>query len=159
METVQNTQSSESQESNEVAPVVVPSYQEMFNRAWNGLKGQNWQTCLFKSGDGCSYDGHNGMKCAWGWVDPEGTKDYLNPETGAMKQVTGTVRSLRNDAIGLAALLNDEQIEFAVDLQIAHDRSVDIYGKYDDSMESRMRKVAKKYNLTIPGEESENSNG
>lgn len=55
-------------------PDGVITIQEMFDRAWKGLEGQGWAKCMYADGTGCSYDGIDGKKCAWGWVDPEGTK-------------------------------------------------------------------------------------
>lgn len=153
--------------------VEIPSRQEMFNRAWNGLKGQGWKTSTFKDGRGCSYDGPDGRKCAWGWVDPEGTKDdptkgdptkgvTYNPRWTKTGQLSGTVLTLRIEGIGLAALIPNEDEGFIAQLQSVHDgaregHEADLVNEdpatkwyMASSMEQRMRLFAREYGLSIP---------
>ncbi len=115
----------------------VPSRQEMFNRAWNGLKSQGWKKSLggtFTTAR-CRYVGDGGMRCAWGWVDPGGTWNA----DGA-----GDVRSLRSASIGLAAHLSDSDCDWAKSLQRTHDES-DTH-----ELETGMRRFARTHGLTIP---------
>lgn len=84
----------------------------MFRRAWEGLKSQGFKKCM--SNDVCVYREGN-YRCAWGWVDPEGTAH--NP--------VGSVVNLRECGVGLAAQLSDSDLEFARRLQRAHDGAKD----------------------------------
>lgn len=82
--------------------------QEMFDAAVRGLSSQAWQTS-YVEGYGCAYLGDNGRRCAWGWVDPSLTDEE------------GGVARLRAMRIGIAATLNEDQLEFASLLQLCHD--------------------------------------
>jgi hypothetical protein len=88
--------------------------QEAFNRAWNGLKSQGWTpaTTSTFAGPACAYRTPTGLRCAWGWVDPEGTE--LNGR--------GTVFDLKKLGVGLAANLNEYDLQFAKELQATHDK-------------------------------------
>ena len=126
--------------------------QEMFDRAWRGLKVQGFARAvrmttveertlpngrLEPEAEICCYLDSNGNRCAWGHVDPEGTA--TNP---AM-----TVTDLRVHRIGIAASLTDDGVEFARELQRAHDAPYSAIG-----VERDMRQVAEKHGLTIPDE-------
>lgn len=109
--------------------------QEMFDRAWRGLKGQGWEKA--HNGLGCVYsftkpDGRE-LRCAWGHVDTALTTESFG------------VRTLRKLKKGLAATLDDEGVYFATELQGAHD---DASSSAD--MEARFREVAAVFNLSIP---------
>lgn len=114
--------------------------QEMFDKAWHGLKSQGWRRATGGDGLTCSYLTSDGRRCAWGWVDPEGT---------VVKGIAciGTVRSLRDENVGVAAELDYYQIRFAQDMQNTHDFAA------DDTLEAKMRDLAKQYNLTVPSGE------
>lgn len=85
----------------------IPSRQEMFNRAVRGLASQGFERCY---GEGiCQYQS-GAKRCAWGWVDTT-----LGPS------VRGTVNDLRSDGMGLAALIPYDDVQFARELQQAHD--------------------------------------
>lgn len=115
--------------------------QEMFDKAWHGLKSQGWRKAIANGvGVACSYLTSDGWRCAWGWVDPEGT--VVN---GIARR--GTVYSLRDEKIGVAAGLDYGQTRFAQDMQDAHDHAK------TDRLEDAMRDLAKKYNLTVPSGE------
>jgi hypothetical protein len=125
--------------------------QEMFDRAWTGLKGQGFIICdsnnipaLKKMNiPGCLYDDGEGHRCAWGWVDPEGTSLATRGS-----YLFGGVDVLMRKGIGLAAQLNLKDLSFAQALQGAHD------GAYTpEDMEASLRRVAREWGLTIPGEE------
>jgi hypothetical protein len=106
--------------------------QVMFDRAVRGLASQRWQLCMTRGGS-CVYS-HEGMHCAWGWVDPEGTA-----------KACGVVRNLWATEVGLAATLDGDQLLFATDLQIAHDNS-----SGGEDMRFRFSQLADKYSLTWP---------
>lgn len=105
--------------------------QEMFDRAWRGLASQGWRRAA--AGSRCAYLTADGCRCAWGWVDPEGTADQL-----------GTVRDLHTEGIGIAARLSHEDLIFAATLQSAHDLSS------DDALQEDMRQFAFQRGLTVP---------
>ncbi len=105
--------------------------QEMFDRAWRGLASQGWKSCIDADGNCLYFDPSTGFRCAWGWVDPEGTQNKFNV----------TVDELDD---GIAPTLSDDEMEFATSLQLIHD-TVD-----DDDMEGSMRALALEYTLTIP---------
>lgn len=105
------------------------SIQEMFNRAWNGLRSQGFQVCKNSSGD-CVYQNTDGLRCAWGYVDTTLTVEGL------------CVDSLRK---GVAARLNPEKMRFACDLQNAHD-----YANSRLEVQANMVKLAYDYELEIP---------
>jgi hypothetical protein len=112
----------------------------MFDRAWRGLKSQGWaksQTIVGGIATACVYLTKDGRRCAWGWVDPEGTS--------ALPVDDLSVASLRDRGIGLAATLSLADVGFARRLQNAHDA-------FGGSVEDRMRLFATEHKLTIPGE-------
>lgn len=118
----------------------VPTRQEMFDRAWRGLKSQGWRQAIEVRDDGwtvCKYLTDDGLRCAWGWVDTD-----INPA------LTGTVGLLRRGGHGLAARLSDEDALFADDLQCAHDVAED-----SGKIRSNLARLADRYGLSIPDEE------
>jgi hypothetical protein len=125
--------------------------QEMFDRAWNGLKGQGFTQChsdripaLKGRMDvpGCLYDDGEGHRCAWGWVDPDGTSLATRGE-----YLSGGVDRLQRKGIGLAAHLSLKDLSFAQALQAAHDNCYT-----PEDTEQALRRVAKEWGLTVPGE-------
>lgn len=120
-----------------------PSRQEMFNRAWNGLKSQKWElskqdtsdpdydtsmpTCLYKHPT-------KEQRCAWGWVD-----------TSLSTKVSGTVRTLHRTGVGIAGTLSVEDVEWAQELQRTHDAA-----SSSAAMVANLALFAQKYSLTIP---------
>lgn len=111
----------------------VPSRQEMFNRAWNGLKSQGWRKAVTDTG-ACVYLNEKNDRCAWGWVDLEGTK----------LSTLGSVSTLHDCGIGLAAKLHGSDLLFAQKLQNTHDCAFNLC--------DAMRRLAEVYGLTIPDE-------
>ena len=113
--------------------VTIPSLQEMFDRAWKGLSGQQWRKSF--SGGACVYyDPTTGRRCAWGHVD-----------LSLDQHLTGGVTTLHRDGVGIAANLDSLTMPFAKELQMAHDKSMG-----PSEMEWAMRRIAAKHNLTIP---------
>ena len=116
--------------------------QEMFDRAWRGLKSQSWEKATTDRGYGgpsCAYLTEDGRRCAWGWIDPEAT--------GALRgdDLTLPLAHLRSQGIGLAASLSDEDFTFASELQNAHD---DLRARGD--LKTRLKAFATEHWLTIP---------
>lgn len=106
--------------------------QEMFDLAYRGLHSQGWRRCINSRGE-CVYT-EGCRHCAWGWVD-----NNIPPSA------LGGVNSLRDEAVGLAALLNDDEVNFAMELQTAHD-----IDKPYQSMRERFDALARRHGLTIP---------
>jgi hypothetical protein len=119
--------------------VAVLTKQEMFDRAVRGLRAQNWQRCVTIDESGTIrcvyYDPETGFRCAWGHVDPEGTKWNR-----------GNVFGLRQDGVGLAAQLDHDTLPFAEQLQEAHD----FIDEELPPMEQRFRLIAEQHGLTWP---------
>ena len=101
--------------------------QEMFNRAYVGLRSQDFEAC--KRIGRCAYSDGKGNHCAWGWVDTS-----LDDEAGPVNKVPG-----------LAKGLGEKQMEFALELQAAHDNAED-----PPDMKRRLHNLAKHYDLKIP---------
>lgn len=114
--------------------------QEMFDRAWRGLKAQGFERSVTPGTYDCLYLGPGGKRCAWGHVDPEGT---------SCKEAEGkSVEGLHTRGIGLAATLDAHELRFAQRLQEIHDVA---HGTMD--LEANLRTLAHKYSLTIPDED------
>lgn len=114
------------------AEAPVPSRQEMFNRAYLGLKSQGFNQCMI---DGtCVYNGPNGQHCAWGWVDT--VPDRHNGVS---------VGTLAFRGIGLAARLSLDDLNWADKLQACHDQAFDAR-----AVKVRLETFAAKCDLTIP---------
>lgn len=112
--------------------------QEMFDKAYIGLASQEFKKCLgswtVESKGICVYSDGNGKHCAWGWVD-----------MSLDKNVIGLVNDLKNWRIGIAATLDEEQLDFASKLQIAHDKSDN-----QQDMKNNLKKLADEYKLLVP---------
>lgn len=106
--------------------------QEMFNRAFLGLKGQGFAQS--KYGAFCVYQSPDGKRCAWGHVDPSLTKEH---RTG--------VRGLFEDQIGVAATIDVKDLIFVERLQDAHDRATS-----PNHMDDNLMMLANQYDLEIP---------
>lgn len=111
--------------------------QEMFDKAWIGLKSQGFEQSLDEDGDTCVYRGEAGRKCAIGWCIPD-DKYHV----GLEKQSPFNSGELRR-AAGIA----DADARFASELQGVHDNS-----RSPAEMLLQIRAFAAEHNLTIPGE-------
>lgn len=130
--------------------------QEMFDRAWSGLKSQNWQparaysTCAYvltiQAGDELEL-----RRCAWGWVDPHGTS-RVNASGEIEEVMCGTIRDLRDERVGIAAKLEGDQYRLAQALQEAHDGTgtVNNTAPSGDKMRDNFVSVATQWGLEIP---------
>lgn len=124
--------------------------QEIFDKAWNGLKSQGFERA--HDGVGCVYYMQRDdkvLRCAWGWVDPEAT------QAGGCG---GSVFTLRDRGIGLAATPEFEVestyvatpgslMHLAEELQIAHDGHE---ARVPEVMQQNLRAVAARFGLTVP---------
>ncbi len=106
--------------------------QEMFDRAVRELRSQGYRIAQFD--EGCVYLTGDGLRCAWGHVDPD--------LTGADD---GSVYSLRQANRGIAATLDADGVVFALQLQDCHDCS-----DSPSNMESRLRSLGDKFQLEWP---------
>lgn len=134
--------------------------QEMFDRAWKGLKAQGWAKAYDVERGVCTYLTEDGKRCAWGHVDPDGTKEQV-----------GTVADLNLNRVGLAAYLYPEDVApngFACQLQRCHDRPAlneaegrrgraiylgptgSVIHESNTSIERAFRALAEAWGLTIP---------
>lgn len=103
--------------------------QEIFDLAFNGLRAQGFRKS--KGEKGCLYRGPDGLKCAIGHciADSDYRKSF----------------EARRDSAFEAAGVSGPLFAFAVNLQFAHDLSIN-----PSDMESRLREFANDYELTIP---------
>src|SRR5688572_28138575 len=97
--------------------------QELFDKAVRGLRSQHWEACTDEF-ETCIYADDVGRHCAWGWID-ETSWPY--------KSADDTVSVLRARGVGLAAQLSDADLEWALELQKAHDHESHLH------MEQRFR--------------------
>lgn len=142
----------------------IPTKQEMFNRAYLGLKSQGFRQARCERTGACEYymlDGDQVLRCAWGWVDPEGTTRADVLDDGKVRGRTGdiwtlTASSESSPGRGLAytlysledAELGSALLNFGRELQVAHDgRS---WAMTPEEIERRILDVAAAHNLTIP---------
>lgn len=122
--------------------------QEMFDRAWNGLKAQGFQRA-YLLGAGCSYFDDSGRRCAWGHVDPEGTRFAMNASVNTLKLrgigLAVQLEGLDPKGDGCFDALAGSPLAFASDLQNAHDQAEEPM-----LMERNLRGLAERYRLTVP---------
>lgn len=109
--------------------------QEMFNKAFLGLKSQGFQQCLNLAKETCVYNGPNGTHCAWGWVDPTIPAQF-NEDT--------SLETLKHKGVGLAATLRPGDLIFAENLQDIHDEN-----EMPHKMEQALLEFAKNEDLTV----------
>lgn len=128
---------------------MTPTRQEMFNRAYIGLRKQGFKLAIQKSR--CVYSMGNGRRCAWGHVDTSlGPHHY------------GDLLALSNAGVwgGLAAKLSTEDLQWAKELQLCHDGAARRLNGDEDKEEeetyateklsNNLHEFAIKYSLTIP---------
>ena len=112
------------------------TFQELFNTMWSGLAGQGWKRSIGGQIGDYRYRGSNGLKCAIGHcIDNKTAKEWEG-------------HSIGNANIEYKLNIKPERLKFLTDCQRAHDSGALI----SESVEQNFRDIAKKYNLTIPGE-------
>lgn len=118
------------------------SKQDMFDLAYTGLRTQGFAQAIDPApigGTVCVYfDATTARRCAWGWVDPANTGGQM-----------GSVNTLKLKNCGRAAALSESGLTFAEQLQNAHDG----VGAVGGTVLARLRSLAVKHNLTLPGPE------
>jgi hypothetical protein len=127
--------------------------QEMFDRAWKGLKSQGFKRCMKpESGRACVYADGKGNHCAWGWVDPEGTVDKNGvPFNGGIAEIRHRSGTLAAEMFGDEDMNNPSALyAFAEQLQRCHDLS-----KNEKDMESTPRVFAMLWCIRIPYDKDE----
>lgn len=121
--------------------------QEMFTKAWNGLKAQNWQCAGAAKSDGlsfrCLYRDEQGRKCAMGHL----LDDDYSP---AMENLTAAQLVERFGLGSKFPIETDEDRNFLFDLQFAHDNAQSSQQDTAAVMIENLCIVAKKYNLHTP---------
>jgi len=110
--------------------------QELFNKAWLGMKSQGWQKSA--SGGTCWYRSPDGKRCAVGWLIPDDKYEQWFEGHGVISEIT--------EAIGCSA--TDDSRYWLERLQSLHDDEFS-----QSSREVRFRLFARDEDLTIPGEE------
>jgi hypothetical protein len=116
------------------------SRQAMFDRAVIGLRSQGYERSVDAVGT-CLYASHgNERRCAWGWVDRDLTPDHN----------FGTVSSLRSNNIGIAAKLDQADLDFANALQRCHD-----FASSPSEMRAMLRAFAIMFMLLWPTSDGE----
>lgn len=120
------------------------SKQEMFNRAWSGLKAQGFrQATKLVTEDGavtrrCVYLSDDGCRCAWGHVDTTLTNQEM------------TLKQLWTNKIGIAGELDAVNADFAAGLQQCHDSVNPNSPTVAGDMEDNLRRYAIRYELQVP---------
>lgn len=109
--------------------------QETFNTVWNGLKSQGFAKSSNEDGD-CMYRHPDGLKCAAGWLIPEGA-DGFDVKVHNGMEVYDVPLFVEN--------LTQGQLDFLSMLQYAHDMSDD-----PEHMQSLLRGLAADYDLEVP---------
>lgn len=112
--------------------------QEIFDKAWTGLKSQGFVKSQSESASGCAYRGDYGLRCAVGWCIPD------NAYSAKFEGVAAEDVDIRK-----AAGIDGRDATFAAILQKQHDQSKD-----PSDMEELLRNFARVNKLTIPGEPS-----
>lgn len=114
--------------------------QEMFNRAFVGLRSQGFTQSLEAGSDTqCAYSSQaldgTVKHCAWGWVDP--TISYIHEGKNVSRLVAA--------GIGLAAAVLPSDVNFVERLQCCHDNQL-----APTEMEAALRRLAAEFGLAIP---------
>jgi tRNA(Met) C34 N-acetyltransferase TmcA len=110
--------------------------QEIFNKAYAGLKAQGFQRAVRDAGPLaiCQYRGRNGLKCAIGHLIPD--ENYCPTLEGKGAELL-VVREAANIPL-------DVPISFLVDLQTCHDA-----GSSPEAMKRSLTVFSHQYNLKI----------
>lgn len=109
--------------------------QEIFTKAYLGLKGQGFAKAYSESRQGCQYRAPDGLRCAIGHVLP----DELYVEMFDEKFLSGS------ELKQYVSIFDEVPDEFLDDLQGIHDNSYSA-----ESMEHRLLQFADKHSLTVP---------
>ena len=108
--------------------------QEIFDKAWNGLKSQGFVESRDDERGICCYRGPGGLRCALGWCIPD--ERYSTN----LENMSGDDRPVIK-AVGASPKLAG----FLESLQGCHD-----YSTGPESMERNLRNFASDHELTVP---------
>lgn len=118
--------------------------QEIFNKAYRGLKSQNFQQSRPRTLQYCVYRSPDGLKCAIGHLIPD---ELYTP---AMEIFSNTETTISFNMILEVCGIPAEHASFATKLQQAHDYNQEVDGTINNDMESRLKSFARFYHLTVP---------
>lgn len=115
------------------------TYQQIFNRVWRHIIQQG---CPAMNGNTCAYRTTKGLKCGIGALIPDDVYE---------KRIEGmTVCDLEESFLKKCRLpIADDDMFFLGKIQSCHDQTCD-YPDFIDTFKKEMRRVAKKYKLTVP---------
>lgn len=118
------------------------SEQEIFDRAWRGLKGQGFEQALSLTG-ACRYRSPTGGRCAVGHLVPD---DVYDPNMEGWSIGSGGGEKYVLPCLAACGVWDGtrERQEFLVGLQMCHDKAAD--------MEEDLRRFARNRSLTIPAD-------
>jgi hypothetical protein len=128
---------------------IVPykNLQEVFDKAWLGMKSQNWERATSQDGLGCEYLNKDGKKCAIGHCVPD--ELIIHGDNGGF--VVGAIISVFFEEPRWRELFANVDLNQLRDLQNCHDK---YYGHEKETfdVEAAMRNFAAERGLTIPEE-------
>jgi hypothetical protein len=113
--------------------------QEIFTKAYAGLKSQGFERSTGGRRGACMYRGENGMKCAVGWPIPDDKYDPTIEGTSACDMVV--INGLEDH---FDIWTDSSNYDFIINLQECHDK-----GKTPAMMERNLRHFAKLHELKI----------
>jgi hypothetical protein len=132
--------------------------QQVFDKAWEGMRSQNWQRATGSDGLGCEYHTPDGLKCAIGHIVPDDFIGFRTKDNGT--EVCNAIGSISTLVYGRGTwkdLFSNIDTDDLVELQRCHDHyfvvpndELGIEGVYD--VEAAMRSYAASHGLSIPGE-------
>lgn len=90
----------------------------------------------------CRYRGPNGERCALGLLIPDDAYEPTMEGTLAL--------GLLDNKLCARLGIDIDDVDFVDELQGAHDHSVDAGAGFHDDLESKLRHIAARYDLTVP---------
>lgn len=135
--------------------------QEMFNKAYLGLKSQGFKPCVDARGHS-TYDDGNGRHCAWGWVDEESWGEQgpvLSLKTKLVNAARDSWEFLSKDCLfisGLQSCHDDRVLETAhlkgipLWLVVDHYEAQRVLGLPFIYMDVALHRFAMRYGLDVP---------
>lgn len=117
------------------------SRQEIFTKAYLGLKSQGFQRSVKRNSNRCLYRANENMKCAIGWCISDENYDQ---EFDIKSEMDSSSIDTNPDILE-AACIDSINLQFATELQIVHDVNRTPY-----EMEIGLERFADEYGLEIP---------
>jgi hypothetical protein len=115
------------------------TYQQIFNRVWRHIIKQGGPAM---DGNTCAYRAKNGRKCGIGALIPDDVYEKRIEGMGVNDLEGLFLKKCRLPA-------TDNDLFFLGEIQDCHDKTCD-YHDFIDAFKKEMRRVAKKYKLTVP---------